>query len=362
MYVIDRGCFEVHWGRIWSKSMRGKNTHQSRTHQTSFLHHFAMKQDHLLHDKILFSKQIGWTQAQTARHLNLHRSFVKRWWNRSNPFRKAGSGRPAVLRRPVLKTINKRLERNPRLSARKLAAQIGLSRTTTRRGIKRVGLRPYHRQSAVALTKTQIIRRLKWARQHKNKDFSKTMFVDEKDFEVADQPNPRNDIYYARSAEEVPRRPTLAHPLKIHVCAGVCAKGVTPLHMFSENMTGELYKTILTSTIIPAAQRLLGKGWELAQDNDPKHTSKIVRAHLSASGVRVLNWPSRSPDLNPIENLWSIVNAKLMENPPTFLAQLKRKLKKAWQEIDRKLVKKLIDSMPHRLQAVIQAKGAPTKY
>lgn len=321
-----------------------------------------MKHDPSLHSKIQFCRELGWSQALTARQLNLHRSFVQRWWKRAGADRKPGSGRPRILQPPVMKKLSSRLKRNPRLSSRKLAAQLSISRMTAERGIKSLGLFPYHRPSTIALTKSQKYRRLSWARQHRNFDFSKTMFVDEKIFVVADQPNPRNDIYFARTAAEVQPKAKLSHPIKINVCAGITSKGVTRLYLFTENMTGELYKNILSSTLLPDAKKLLGKRWTLAQDNDKKHTSKIVKAFLQESQVDVLDWPSGSPDLNPIENLWSIVNEKIMQKPPTSLASLKEKLKKEWNAISKNLLKKLFDSMPARLEAVIKAKGAKTKY
>jgi len=100
------------------------------------------------------------------------------------------------------------------------------------------------------------------------------------------------------------------------------------------------------------------------QDNDPKHTSKLARAFFEEQGYQLLFWPPNSPDLNPIEHLWTHLKRKLaqFEHPPGGINALWLRVQEVWNEIPPLVVQNLIESMPRRIQAVKRAKGGHTKY
>ena len=100
------------------------------------------------------------------------------------------------------------------------------------------------------------------------------------------------------------------------------------------------------------------------QDNDPKHTSRTAQVWFDEQGIKLLDWPAQSPDLNPIEHTWNHLKRCLSgyENAPTGVHQLWERVVEQWKKISVEQCQKWIESMPRRIEAVIKAKGAHTKY
>ncbi len=98
------------------------------------------------------------------------------------------------------------------------------------------------------------------------------------------------------------------------------------------------------------------------QDNDPKHTAKKVLKYIQDCDIALLDWPSQSPDLNPIENLWQQLNLETKMRKSNSKNDLLARLQDAWAKIDKDVLEKLVLSMLQRCQAVIDSNGFPTKY
>lgn len=90
------------------------------------------------------------------------------------------------------------------------------------------------------------------------------------------------------------------------------------------------------------------------------------RKWLAKSGIRVLDFPPKSPDLNIIENVWAILqktlNRKLLNINISSKDQLLKMIADSWKEIPVGSIRRCILSMPNRLKDVIKMKGKQTKY
>lgn len=98
------------------------------------------------------------------------------------------------------------------------------------------------------------------------------------------------------------------------------------------------------------------------QDNTPSHASKYSTAWLASKGLkdeRIMTWPPSSPDLNPIENLWSLLKRRIYGEGKqyTSLTSVWEAVVAAAQKVDGQQIKKLTDSMDGRLMTVIEKKG-----
>ena len=143
--------------------------------------------------------------------------------------------------------------------------------------------------------------------------------------------------------------------------------GLRPIISLIGSVTGKTYREILETYAVPTLKeqsRKVKKKLVFQEDNAPVHTAKIAQDFLLSSKVERLSWPPQSPDLNPIEELWSIVESGLRKRKPeaSNIQELEKMIIKEWKSIPKEIYRKLINSMPSRIYAVISAKGGHTKY
>ncbi|KAG3236744.1 hypothetical protein PI124_g18251 [Phytophthora idaei] len=100
------------------------------------------------------------------------------------------------------------------------------------------------------------------------------------------------------------------------------------------------------------------------QDNASIHASRETKQFLEKNEVITMVWLARSPDCNPIENVWSSMAAKVHAHGHQYrtVAELEEAVLAAWDAIGQEYLLKLVESMARHCLAVIKQKGGLTKY
>lgn len=161
--------------------------------------------------------------------------------------------------------------------------------------------------------------------------------------------------------------PTVKHGGgSIMIWGCMAADGVGEMMLCEGRMNSTKYTEVLETALAPSVTQIFGDtntdGVKFQQDNATCHKSAHTMAWMAQNGIDLLDWPPQSPDLNPIEHIWSILKKNIrrhsISNKQTLLAALKHE----WQKISQEECFKLVESMPKRVAAVIKSKGGPTKY
>lgn len=141
--------------------------------------------------------------------------------------------------------------------------------------------------------------------------------------------------------------------------------GRGPLVVLEGNMNAEKYRKVVNEFFIPELMDWQSKGVDLIlmQDGAPCHKAKVVLEHFRDTGFPPLSWPSCSPDLNPIENVWAWVKQKLYtEFPPAKTKQeLMINVLAIWEDLDDELCSRYCSNYDKRLHRVVEANGRQIK-
>ncbi len=250
-------------------------------------------------------------------------------------------GRPRKLTPRQERLLMRRVEENRHASSLQLSkeveSQTGLTiscdtilRTLQRNGMhgwKKPLLKPRHKKA-----------RLDFARAHADKDedyWDSILWSDETKINVFGTDGFKT--VWRRKGEEYKEKcmvPTVKHGGGSVLMWGcLSAAGVGELHFIDGIMNSQMYCSILKEKMLPSL-RALGRRALFQHDNDPKHTSKATVGFLKKNRVKVIQWPSMSPDLNPIEHLWGILKRQVEHHSPSSIQSLKEVILEEWKKID----------------------------
>lgn len=146
-------------------------------------------------------------------------------------------------------------------------------------------------------------------------------------------------------------------------------KGTIGVHQYFGQINGEMYAEIVRKTFPDLYERSANPtGRYFVQDNDPSQNSAVAKEALTEVRASQFKIPARSPDLNPIENIFHIVNKQIKLDAKKFhiqketFSQFSHRCKKVLENFPMATIDKTIASMHRRILAVIKLKGQRTKY
>ncbi|GFT67873.1 transposable element Tcb2 transposase [Trichonephila clavipes] len=150
----------------------------------------------------------------------------------------------------------------------------------------------------------------------------------------------------------------------ILVWAGISLGGHTDLHVFHEGtVTGLRYRDEILDPYVRPYAAAIGNDFILMDDNARPHRARIVEEYLEDHGLERMEWPARSPDLNPIEHLWDYLGRGCcFKFSSRSLHELKQGLLCVWFSLPIPVSDNLINSMGNRCRQCIQDRGGHIPY
>nr|pir protein ZK218.2 [imported] - Caenorhabditis elegans [Caenorhabditis elegans] len=242
--------------------------------------------------------------------------------------------------------------------------QLSASKRTILNVIKRSGvivrqkLRP-----APLLSADHKLKRLEFAKNNMGTNWSKVVFSDEKKFNLD---GPDGCRYYWRDLRKEPMvfsRRNFGGGT-VMVWGAFTEKKKLEIQFVSSKMNSTDYQNVLELELSKYLRHYSRKDFRFQQDNATIHVSNSTRDYFKLKKINLLDWPARSPDLNPIENLWGILVRIVYAQNKTYptVASLKQGILDAWKSIPDNQLKSLVRSMEDRLFEIIRTQGNPINY
>ena len=300
---------------------------------------------------------------------------VKRYKETGGTADRPRSGRPITETTP--KNINKircRIHRNPEVSMRQTAKNLGMKRESVRNIVtKKLKLQSYKIARVHFLNEAMKVKRLERCRRMLRLvgagRLNKVLFTDEKIFTVEPLHNRQNHRQLLKQGQQkTAAAKTIGRshfPASVMVWAGICATGKTPLVFIERNVkiNAAIYQQrILRDVLEPWATEHFGTdGFTLQQDWAPAHSANStisVCEDLFPGFWGKDVWPPNSPDLNAMDfSVWSILEKKIWGTRYATLEALKAALTRAWDEISVEECATIVGNFKKRLRKCIEVNG-----
>ncbi|GFU41764.1 transposable element Tcb2 transposase [Trichonephila clavipes] len=267
-------------------------------------------------------------------------------------------------------------KRNRRTTAQLVANQIlaasgkQISRKTVARRLRGGGLYARRTVVCVPLTTQHRTARLQWCREHQNwteQDWACVLFLDESRFSLSSDCRRQliwresGTAYRPENIQEKDRYPTCS----IMVWAGIMINGRTRLLVVANGtMTGQRYIDEVLLPHVRLFRGAVGDKFVFMDDNSTCHRTLAVQDCLDSEGIQRLVWPARSPDLNPIENVWDALGRQVpgRNYPTTNKNTLIRALTEEWDKLPQQLLDNVVQSMVRRVECCITLHGGHIPY
>ena len=250
------------------------------------------------------------------------------------------------------------------------ATGVHLSTQTIRNRLHEAGLRSRRPAIRIPLTRHPVQERLEWARDHVTwalNDWTPILFTDESRFCV-DFTDRRARVWRMRNerfAEVCIAEHDRYGGGSVMVWAGISAQVKTDLHVIDNGtLTAERYVNEILDVHVRPYAGAIGPDFILMDDNARAHRARITNRYLEQAAIVRFDLPARSPDLNPIEHAWDMLQKAISSRQvqPATVRELREALIEEWAQLPQHKLCRLIGSMRRRCQAVINAHGHHTRY
>ncbi len=321
--------------------------------------------------------EAGMNVAAVSRSIGCSRSTISRLRSR---FLDTGSlkdrpraGRPRKTSDNEYRYITLTSRRNRFYSGQKLANHLfvttgtRISAKTARNRLHSAQLRARRPCVGVPLTRRHRRDRLNWAQRHlrwTQRQWHNVLFTDESRFAV--QFSDGRLRVWRRKGERYDAANVIQRDRygggSVMVWGGISRNSKTTLVTVPGTLTAARYcDEIIVPVVVPYLRQRNGVIFQ--QDNARPHTARHTRNVFEQHGIETLDWPSKSPDLSPIEHMWDILGRRIHDrNDVTNVRNLELALHQEWANITYREVNKLIRSMRSRCVAAVHANGGHTRY